>query len=228
MAVVELPALGPVTRTRTGAAVPGFPSAGEEALEWWRTLRAAHEDTGRWPVIVDARSIAMTGEKAGPGQPAELDATEILNPGGVTLDSLGDEGLEDLLDQWPDDPCRVDRFGLPFSREPAVALFEVEHGWQVPDLLGYGDWNRCPPPAVHTAVLRHWERAYGAELVCLTWSSLELTMSRPPRTRRAALALAWEYAGYCEDSVDAIYGADNLAELAASFLDAEVLTAWWD
>lgn len=97
-----------------------------------------------------------------------------------------------------------------------VALVEAEHGWQVPTLLAYGDRNECPPPAVHGAVLRHWHQRYGAELVCLERSALELLVARPPRTEMEALAFAWEYATY-SDGMD-LYQADAIPDLAASLI----------
>jgi hypothetical protein len=109
-----------------------------------------------------------------------------------------------------------------------VALVPAENSWQVPAVLGYGDRERFPPAAEHSAILRHWHDRYGAALVCMSATNAELAITRPPRTRPDALAFAWEYASYCQDSVDAIYQADDLADLAASLIDAEVVIAWWD
>jgi uncharacterized protein DUF4253 len=58
--------------------------------------------------------------------------------------------------------------------------------------------------------------------------AMEFTVSRPPRTRRDALAFAWEYATYCADGVDAVYEADTAIGVAACLIDAEVVRAWWD
>jgi Domain of unknown function (DUF4253) len=251
---IDVPTLEPVAGVAAGVTVLGFSAAGEEALAWWRTLRAVSEDTGYWPVLIESdRPISLAQSSTSDGDPgnsdpeadaatgpagrlaraAELDAAEILNPGGATLDSLGDEQRRELLEAWPDEPYRIDRFSLPFSRtdqpKPVlVALVAAEHGWQVPALLDHGGWNLCPEPAAHSAVLRYWHDRYGADLVCMSYSSIELAMTRPPRTRSAALALAWEYASYCYDSTDAVYQADDLASLAASLIDAEVMLAWWD
>jgi hypothetical protein len=238
---IDVPTFDQLSPKETGVAVLGFASSGEEALAWWHRLRAVREHTGHWPLLVGSNLPApfslefdaMAGAVERMAQAAEIDGAEALNPRGITLDSLGDDQRQEMLDEWPDEPHRIDGFSLPFSRtgtpDPTiVALVPVEHGWQVPALLGYGDWNECPAPAVHSAVLRHWQHQYGAELVCMTSSSLELAVARPPRTRSAALAFAWEYASYCLDSVDAIYQADNLAGLAASLIDAEVVFAWWD
>jgi hypothetical protein len=109
-----------------------------------------------------------------------------------------------------------------------VALVPAVGGRQLPAVLGYGDRERFPAAAEHSAILGHWAHRYGAELVCMTAANAELAISRPPRTRADALAFAWEYAGYCPDSVDAIYQADDLAELAAGLIDAKVVIAWWD
>jgi Domain of unknown function (DUF4253) len=242
---IDVPRLDPLSPLGAGVTVLGFACAGEQAPAWWRSLRAVSEHTGYWPLLVESdRSVfladplaAEVDAEAGPvqrlAQAAELDSTQVLNPRGMTLDSLGDDQRQELLEEWPDEPHRIDGFSLPFARDgqprpTLVALVAAEHGWQVPALLGYGNWNQCPAPAVHSAVLRHWHHHYGADLVCMTSTSIELAVARPPQTRPAALAFAWEYASYCLDSVDGIYQADNLAGLAASLIDAEVVVAWWD
>lgn len=203
---------------------PGFESEGEEALLWWRRLRAASDRSGLWPVLLDHEAKALElGDPAGPGELPPID------------DPMPDMVAKEL-EWWPEptgDP-RIDGFHLPFehwTREPKpvmVALLPTQHGWEVPRLIGYGDWNRCPPAEVHAAILKRWHERYGADLVCLTRTGLELGLARPPRTREEALWMAWDYASYCHDSIDAIYQADSLAGLAAGLIDADVVRCWWD
>jgi hypothetical protein len=108
-----------------------------------------------------------------------------------------------------------------------VALVPARNGWQLLAVLGYGDREYFPPAAEHSAILRHWHDRYGAELVCMTGTTAEMALTRPPRTRPDALAFAWEDASYCQNS-HAVYAVDDLAGLAASLIDAEVVVAWWD
>lgn len=226
---VDVPVLAPVA----GAAVLGFPSAGEEALAWWRRLHAVGVHIGHWPLLIDSGLAeyldAMPWTPGALARAEELDGAEVLGgwPG------PDEREQRELLARWPDEPHREDAFRVPFSPggrpDPVlVALVPAAESWQLPAVLGYGDRERFPPAAEHSAILRHWHNRYGAALVCMTATNAELALTRPPRTRPDALAFAWEYASYCQDSVDAIYQADDLAELAASLLDAEVVIAWWD
>jgi hypothetical protein len=242
---IDVPVLAPVTRTATDAAVPGFPSAGEDALAWWQRLHAVGEHTGHWPLLIDSDLAEFLDRPAAdkldallwtPGAPAradELDGAEVLVRLGGGWPRPDVRAQQELLAGWPDEPHREEAFRVPFSPagqpDPVlVALVPAVGGWQVPAVLGYGDRERFPPAAEHSAILRHWHHRYGAELVCMTATNAELAITRPPRTRTDALAFAWEYANYCQDSVDAVYRADDLAGLAASLIDAEVVVAWWD
>jgi hypothetical protein len=203
---------------------PGFESEGEEALDWWRRLRAVSDRSGLWPVLLDYHAGALITVE----QPS---AAEL-----AVIDDPAPEVLEKELEGWPADTGVewLHNFHLPFehwTQEPEpvmVALLPTAHGWEVPRLIGYGGWNRCPPAPTHEAVLRRWHDRYGAELVCLTRTGLELGLTRPPGTRPEALALAWDYAAYCHDGIDAIYQADTLARLAAGLIDAAVVACWWD
>jgi Domain of unknown function (DUF4253) len=63
--------------------------------------------------------------------------------------------------------------------------------------------------------------------VCLTRSSLELALARPPETQEEALVFAWEYASYCADGLS-LYDAEETTELAACLISADVVRFWWD
>ena len=202
----------------------GFESEGEEALEWWRRLRTATDQSGCWPVLLDYHAGALNPD----GHHGAGDIT--------VIDDLAPDVLEKELEGWPDPQpgAPVHCFHLPFERwtlEPKrvmVALLPTTRGWEVPCLIGYGGWNSCPMPPTHAAILKRWHERYGADLVCLTRTGLELGLARPARTREEALCLAWDYASYCHDGVDAIYQADSLASLAAGLIDADVVRCWWD
>jgi hypothetical protein len=107
-----------------------------------------------------------------------------------------------------------------------IALLPIEEGWKAPALLPWGDWNESPPPAVHTAVLRDWNRRYGAELVSMTGDILELSVPRPPTTDEAALALAREQYSYAPDIVQ--QGVEDVETLAALLKNGHSWYLWWD
>jgi hypothetical protein len=217
---IEVPALTPMGRTE----ILGFPATGEDALAWWRRLHAVGEHTGHWPLLVDSELAEFLNRPA--GVHAQLDGAEVLVRLGGGLP--GPDEQEELLAAWPDEPHREDAFRVPFSDELLVALVPAAGGWQIPEVLGYEGREAFPPAAEHSAILRHWHQRYGAELVCMTATNVELAIARPSRTRPDALAFAWEYASYCPDGVDAVYRADDIVELAASLVDADVVLAWWD
>jgi hypothetical protein len=56
---------------------------------------------------------------------------------------------------------------------------------------------------------------------------MELALARPPQTQGDAMALAYDYATYCLDGMS-LYDADDVPDLAARLIDAEVLRPWWD
>jgi hypothetical protein len=204
---IEIPAADPVPGGPDGVPWLTFPSAGADAVAWWRRLRRISQHTGLWPLLVD-RDLASYRwpEPVGAGTPgqrveraAAVDPVAVLNSGGMTLDALDERQRRDMLDGWPDDPVRIGRPRAPFARDGqarpvSVTLVAAEHGWHLPALLGFGGWNACPRPEVHSAVLRYWQQEYGTELVYLGDSSMELAVARPPGTPLDALGFAWEYA----------------------------------
>lgn len=110
--------------------------------------------------------------------------------------------------------------------EVSIALLPQENAWQAPCLLKFGGWNNCPSPEEHAALFRYWQQHYGAQLVTLAGDTLEMTVTRPPTTRAAALALAQQHYVYCPDTVE--QGCETLEALAASLLNAPVWFFWWD
>lgn len=108
----------------------------------------------------------------------------------------------------------------------SVALVPTVQPWRVPAYLGLGGWNDCPDTPEHCAVLRHWHERYGAEIAAVGDDVIELSVTRPPLTREAALALAREQYEYCADIVD--QGCETYAGLAATLLRGRIWFFWWD
>lgn len=223
-----------------GVPVAEFPCPAEEAIGWWRRLRAVAGRTGHQPVLVDpdravlfAKPVLeeLTWVPLGPNERLAQSAA-LLIPEGTALDTIDPDEVERWLEEWPDDPRRIDQLRLPYDcgqvGPVVVALVPAAYNWQVPVLLSYGDFNGCPPPSVHGAVLRRWHQRYGLDIVSMSHDAMEFAVSRPPRTRRDALEFALEYAGYCPDGFDGVYEAEDMGGMAACLIDAEVLRAWWD
>lgn len=242
---IDVPALTWHGDLAIGVPTADFPCPAEEAIGWWRRLRAVADRTGYQPVLVDPdRTVLfadpvleeLTWVPLGPAerlaQSAALDPVAVLNPKGTTLDTVDPDEVERWLEQWPDDPRRIDQLRLPYDcgqDGPVIlALVPAAYNWQIPVLLSYGNFNGCPHPSVHGAALRHWHQRYGLDVVSMTHAAMEFAVSRPPRTRRDALEFAWEYAGYCPDGFDVVYEAEDMGGMAACLVDAEVVRAWWD
>jgi hypothetical protein len=110
--------------------------------------------------------------------------------------------------------------------EVAIVLVPTSESWHVPCLVGYGDWNACPAPPVHSAVLKRWQERHGATLVTMSHDTIELAVERPIQTREDALALASEQYIYCPDIVAELRS--TIETLAAALLRAPVWFFWWD
>ena len=106
------------------------------------------------------------------------------------------------------------------------SLVPVKHPYEVPAYLGFGGWNACPPPEVQVAVLREWERAYGAVPVCVAGDVLECVVDRPPRTKEAAMTLAAEQWAFCDDIVS--QGTGSVRRLAMELYRSPQWFFWWD
>lgn len=107
-----------------------------------------------------------------------------------------------------------------------IALVPVEQSWMVPAFLKIGDWNDCPNPAEHCAILNYWQTRYGAKIAAITRDVIELEVERPPVTKEQALKLAEQQFIYCPDIV--YQGTESIAALASTLLNGKVWFFWWD
>jgi hypothetical protein len=112
------------------------------------------------------------------------------------------------------------------KEEMVVGLIELDEPSELFARIGFGEFNGCPAAHVHTALHRHWSRRYGAEPIAVQGSVVECIVSRPPADRAAALALAREHRGYCDDIVE--QGVGTTAKLATTLLGAPYWYFWWD
>lgn len=107
-----------------------------------------------------------------------------------------------------------------------IVLIPASDWTEIPAYLRWGGWNDCPPPEYHVAAFREWRDRYSAELVGMSFDTINLRVSRRPQTREEALALAREQYIYCSDIVD--QGVGTLSQLAMDLMSNDWWYFWWD
>jgi hypothetical protein len=75
-------------------------------------------------------------------------------------------------------------------------------------------------------MMKRWHAAWGAEVVAMNTSTIEMQIIRLPVTREAAYRLAQEQYCYCPDLVDQY--AWSLHPLARYLRQHTVWWFWWD
>ena len=116
---------------------------------------------------------------------------------------------------------------LPKVRDAVIALFPVSASEDIPAVLGWGDWNACPPAHRHVTVLAYWRQRYGAELWAMSNDTLELSVRNPPTTFTAAVELARQQYAYASDIIDQGEH-ESVGALARALVDSEHWHFWWD
>lgn len=199
-----------------------FHAPAEQLVPWWRRLRAAHDVTGLWPLLLgpDPQRRDFGAD------PGEAVAAGLAMDGATRLAELRadmtaeHEQWSDSTEPWPprgDAPVvdlgDDDEFYL--AREDGwIGLIAAAHGYLVPGMLTWtGATNHELDGSDHVAILKYWHQRHGAELVSLGFDVLELTVPRPPTDPLTTMAVAEEQWWYCPDIVD--QGVETLDALAA-------------
>lgn len=147
----------------------------------------------------------------------------------------GDDSYELPMGRWPFFPNPQKGFSAPvdlitdqFVEQIVIGLgpAPVSRSWALFTELGYGGWNDCPDPAVHTMLQKNWADRYQTQIVSLTFDTVELSVGNPVRSRKEALELALVQYRYCSDIVE--QGVGSLKALAASLMGARSWYFWWD
>ena len=112
----------------------------------------------------------------------------------------------------PDDPLESCVLAVVHDAAPA----------DVPAYIGFGGFNSCPPPNVHVAFLRDWQRRFGAVPAAVTHDVIELFVPRPIATAADAWTVACEHGEYCgeDTAID--------AERALRIWQSPYWYFWWD
>jgi Domain of unknown function (DUF4253) len=112
----------------------------------------------------------------------------------------------------------------PEGFKPVVTLAYIpaQSAADIPAFLKLGNWNAVPDADVFVALLRKWQRDYGAELVALSMDVIDIRVARRPATQQEALKLAREHAKFCPSTEV------TLAERAAELMQLDWWHFWWD
>jgi hypothetical protein len=215
---------------------------GTDALRLLDEHRARYPQTGLYPFLIgDDEDLARLREATefNDGEPGEIIEASL----GVNLARWiagrreeAEEyefSPEEVLGEWPAEMPEKGSIGLHTDIltgrvKPTVyfGLAPIAQPWHLPAFVHYGAWNECPEPEVHCAFHRAWFERFGAEITGLSGDTVECLVRRPPATREAALALAWEQYWYCQDIVE--QGCGSVSDLAATLLDSPYWFFWWD
>lgn len=229
--------------TCDGSAVEVVEVTGDAAMRSWRALRQRAGTSGRWPVLIGAPDEvpALTGmvefncddgytfertlERA---DEVDLERALARTARRYLVRPQDLRGSTPLPDEPPSDAILTPLDLTTNKPMPVVriALLPIDASWKAPAFLPFGHYNDNPPPPVHVALLREWNRRYGAEIVSLTGDVIELTVPRPPTTDEAALALARQQFQYAPDIVQ--QGTGDVETLAAYLKDGHAWYFWWD
>lgn len=217
--------------------------AGRDALAHWERLRG--EGQG-WPVIIgndeDLDRIREQFEMGSADLQEVADtlafASAIDVPGALARHFEDEYGSDDEYEsapvgEWPavaPAPTGLTvasdiLTGQPHARVHIVIL-PTQDFTEAPAHLRWGNWNACPAPEIHVAVLRRWRDSHGIELVGMSGDVINLRATRRPSSREEALELARLQYFYCSDIVD--QGCETISALAAALMADDWWYFWWD
>ncbi|MEW2417486.1 DUF4253 domain-containing protein [Streptomyces sp. NPDC046866] len=173
--------------------------------QWWATYTAVDEDDD---MLDTDRRLAVTAP-FGHTWPGLAPSREVAtNP-----DQLAAEFAQAFLAGRPQT-----RLGLFPAASGAEAL--AVSGWS-------GPCNYENDTAKLSAVVRDWERRFGARVVAVGFSTLHLSVAAPPADEHDALLVAAEHFAFCPDNIWQGRRPYTLAAYAQRLIDAPVWEFWW-
>ncbi len=214
-------------------AVPG-------AAELWTRLREAHAASGLWPLLLEPLRPDDAGEfrpwATGELYPEDMSSPQAHDPAALLAawwDKYADE-------EWPGlapgrEPVRrPDEVAAEFAeafaaRKPYIrlGLVAADRGADALTAAGWsGPANYDNDTAKFSAVVRDWERRFGARVVAVGFDTLHLSVAAPPISTDEARLVAAEHFAFCPDLVR--QGSHTLAAYAETLVGAGHWEFWWD
>lgn len=170
--------------------------AGADVLAAWRRLRALVPRTGRYPLVVpaDAEGMGLDEERARALRMApliDLDDDHRLQLENAALEEMEMRQLQSRIERHALPPRSADAFCWRHPRPElryALALAPVATMWEAALHLAWR--GAALRQDLLAALLRDWERRFGAELVLAMPDTLQFSVRRPPASPKEAFALA--------------------------------------
>lgn len=169
--------------------------------EWWNSAFGAEEwQTRPWNVqrIQPFRSWPGLAPSSAPGPDPDQHAESVVTTPGRIPE----------LTMYEGDPY----VGLARAQDGAAAI--ASSGWL----------SRADGAADTAAVIRSWQRRFGARLCSLSMDTLGASVAWPPASLDQARRVAAEHFAFCPD----LANTGTLDDRARSLVDAEVWAFWWD
>jgi hypothetical protein len=212
----------------------------------WEALRAATDETGRYPVVV---GLTNAEEK---GSQSELEITLEnalfqVDDGDSVAEALADAGDFDF-DEWvqehggldadpvalpledlgePDAALSIaEGLGIDEDAVVELALLPTTTPWEAPAHLLWGSWNEVPGASELAGMLRRWNEGFGAEVMAMTADVLLIKVARPPADDDTAVELAREHYLVAPDVID--QGDLDVEALATMLRRSPGWFLWWD
>lgn len=199
---------------------------GEEALASFEATKSAGKSV---PIIIagDHKMVQSLADMMAYRKPT---AAEYISRAEARPEPYPTKTTPKMPKTWPQvgpfntdrDPFLLQNYPNGFKPIVTIATIPADSSADIPAHLKLGGWNAVPEADVFVALLRKWQRNYGAELVAISMDTIELRVARKPTTKEQALLLAREHAKFCPSSEATI------AERAAELMQLEWWHFWWD
>lgn len=223
-------------------------SDGPAPAHLWAAIRAEHDHTGLWPLLLEPLS-GSENDDFRPWCSGELSLRGISPPGRHDPAAL-------LADWW--EPYDDEELTAPYGhrwrgRAPAPAFTTAPDtaaatfaekllNWNPSRRLGLvaaasgadalavcgwtGPTNFTNDTGEIAAVIGDWQDRFGVRVVGVGFDELYLSVAAPPTTLEEALPIAAEHFAMCPDNV--LQGAGTLSAYAKQLIDEPTWGFWWD
>ena len=236
-----------------GEALALWLSDGPASAELWTRLLAEHHRSRLWPLLLDAldpQDDAFRPWVSGELYPENMSSPDIHDPAAIlagwwTDNTTVKESLalpEPFGQNGPgtapksDRQADADRLAAEYaqmltSRHPHMRLGLVAAGSGA-DALTVAGWDGPShydtDTAKYSAVVRDWERRFGARVVAAGFDTLALSVATPPTNPDDALHTAAEHFVFCPDNVWPYPGRGAHPHTLASYAERLIDTHDWD